>query len=114
MNLSLARAEVVLWLDATAKNHAPPGKDGAQVSPVVPEEELPGLFLDRVRRHGFDLELLPVHRAGQRLLRGFWTLHGNTFVGFQQAAEAPEEDDARLLACAALLRNDWCRGRLSK
>ena len=41
-----------------------------------------------------------------------WMYRGSTFEGFAQPPEHPDPEAARMLACAALLRNDWCRSRL--
>jgi hypothetical protein len=41
-----------------------------------------------------------------------WTHQGSQFVGFRQPPPGDTPEEAKILACAALLDNDWCRQRL--
>ena len=43
-----------------------------------------------------------------------WTHRGSSFVGFRQPPPQHIPEDALLLACGALLENDWCRERLPR
>jgi len=60
----------------------------------------------------FQLEIVSVGESEIEMFEGRWTHKGADFVGFKQPAAASTHDDAVILACAALIRNDWCRARL--
>jgi len=60
----------------------------------------------------FQLEIVSVGESEIEMFEGRWTHKGADFVGFKQPAAASTHDDAVILACAALLRNEWCRSRL--
>jgi len=60
----------------------------------------------------FQLEIVSLGDSGIKRYEGRWTHKGADFVGFKQPDPAANVDDAVILACAALLRNDWCRARL--
>jgi len=71
-------------------------------------------FLDWITKSGFDAELVEVQQDGVAAFEVHWTHHGATFVGFKQAPPAGKPEDALLLACAALLKNDWCRKQVEQ
>jgi hypothetical protein len=71
-------------------------------------------FVQWITRSGFDAHLVEVSRDGVAAFEVNWTHHGATFVGFKQAPPAGKPVDALLLACAALLQNDWCRKQLER
>ena len=68
-------------------------------------------FLSWTRPKGFELELITRSEHPHRWV-GHWVYRGSTLEGFKQPSDAESEDEARLLACAALLENAWCRARL--
>jgi hypothetical protein len=112
-DLSLARAEVALWLDSGTAQPPAPAFNRAHVEVAVPEEKLLEDFLARVALSGFELEIFPQKHLGTCRYRGYWTLRQKTVMGFHSASEAENEADARLLACAWLLRDEWSRRWLS-
>jgi hypothetical protein len=84
-----------------------------------PKSQLPGChsqiadrFLNWINRAGFEAQLVEAPTDGAAAFEVHWTHHGATFVGFKQAPSAAKPSDALLLACAALLQNDWCRKQL--
>jgi hypothetical protein len=68
-------------------------------------------FLKWLSSTPFALEIVALEDL-PGMFEGRWTHNGAAFVGFKQAPAAANPDDATILACAALLRNDWCRARL--
>jgi hypothetical protein len=60
----------------------------------------------------FRLKIVTLGEHGTPPFEGQWTHRGADFVGFKQPDPASTVDDAVILACAALLRNEWCRARL--
>ena len=74
--------------------------------------EIAQAFLKWVSSSSFALEIVSLGDAAPGMYEGRWTHKGAEFVGFKQPPAANNPDDAALLACAALLRNDWCRARL--
>jgi hypothetical protein len=75
--------------------------------------EIAEAFLKWLHSTGFALEIVALDDANAPgMFEGRWTHNGAAFVGFKQAPAAKNRADAALLACAALLRNDWCRARL--
>jgi hypothetical protein len=102
-----AREEVNAWLRDGGGELTP--QDGE-----LSKEEIAALFLERVSRAGFRLEVFPVSDGSRPDFDSHWTFADCALVGFKQPPKAHTEEDARLLACAALLRNEWCRQRLTK
>lgn len=74
--------------------------------------EIARAFLDWLKSTKFTLEIVSLHDSAPGMMEGRWTHNGAAFVGFKQPPAAKNAEDATLLACAALLRNDWCRARL--
>jgi hypothetical protein len=104
-----AREVVRRWL---GERPVAPG----ETAPVVPENiaEIVHQFLAVVGASGFALEIIHAGPSNGRAWVGYWTYRGSSFEGFRQPEDSSDPDSARLLACAALLRNDWCRARLPK
>jgi hypothetical protein len=71
-------------------------------------------FLQWINRSGFDAHLVEISQEGAAAFEVNWTHRDATFVGFKQAPPASKPVDALLLACAALLQNDWCRRQLQQ
>ena len=71
-------------------------------------------FLHWIIRSGFEAQLVETQQEGVAAFEVHWTHHGATFVGFKQAPPAAQAEDALLLGCAALLKNDWCRRQLEQ
>lgn len=76
-------------------------------------EEIVGAFLRFATASDFDLTLVNNGSAEHPEWAGHWTHRGSSFEGFRQPPGHPEPMGARLLACAALLRNEWCCARLA-
>ncbi len=76
------------------------------------DAELVQHFLIEVQTSGFALEITNKATVESPAWVGYWTYRGSTFEGFRQPADSADPDSARLLACAALLQNEWCRARL--
>jgi hypothetical protein len=74
--------------------------------------EIAKRFLTWLSATPFALEIIALAEDAPGMFEGRWTHNGAAFVGFKQAPAAANPDDATILACAALLRNDWCRARL--
>lgn len=112
-DLALARAEVIAWLRDGAINNDPMFMLGHPEEVLRQEHgEIADRFLKVVAPAGFDLEVFPVEHDGLAAFDSRWTHRAADFVGFKNPRPAALLDDARLLACAALLRNEWCRQRL--
>jgi hypothetical protein len=69
-------------------------------------------FLRWLSTSGFALEIVALTDGAPGMFEGRWTHNGAAFVGFKQPPAAATREDAAILACAALLRNDWCRARM--
>lgn len=76
--------------------------------------EIAKMFLNWIGNTAFALEIVTLTEGSPVAFEGRWTHSGDVFVGFRQPPAALNRDDAAILACAALLRNDWCRARLPK
>ena len=74
--------------------------------------EIAEAFLKWLSSTPFALEIVALEHHAPSMFEGRWTHNGAAFVGFKQPPAAANREDAALLACAALLRNDWCRARL--
>lgn len=101
---------MIAWLRDGAIDNDPMFMLGHPESVLVQKHgEIAERFLQVIKPAGFRLEVFAA-------LGGFdsrWTHREADFVGFKQPLLAANEDDAKVLACAALLRNDWCRQRLA-
>jgi len=69
-------------------------------------------FLSWVNPLGFDFTIYQYADQGNACFVVHWTHHGSEFVGFSQPPPGATPEAAKLLGCAALLQNDWCRKRL--
>jgi hypothetical protein len=110
LELGQARDEVVGWIRGLA---------GATAPDMVSADQDPqhggsiaDRFLQLIQKSGFELEIVNVGTETEPAFDPRWTHEDNHFVGFRQPPSAPTLEEAKLLACAALLRNDWCRARL--
>jgi hypothetical protein len=105
------RATVRSWLQERTASSG--GARHSAPHPVKESDaELVQHFLIDVQNSGFALEISNQGSAESPAWVGYWTYRGSTFEGFRQPQDSADPDTARLLACAALLRNDWCRARL--
>jgi hypothetical protein len=109
-----ARIEVVQWLRTPSRFPTFPallaGLPDDQLARKHPE------IAEQLRAWlgttDFQLEIVSLGEHGNGMYEGRWTHKGADFVGFKQPDPATNVEDAVILACAALLRNDWCRARL--
>ena len=105
-----AQREVLSWLRGIAGNvHCLRDEDSTHCSP----SELATRLLSHARACGFDLNLLATGSLAQPRFRGSWQWHGRV-LDLPLIPDSPDRDDARLLACAALLRDEGCRHRLAQ
>jgi hypothetical protein len=106
-----ARDEVLKWLRAPSRSPSflaglPDTRVAQQHAEIAHQLRLWLATTD------FELEIVSLDETGTNACEGRWTHKGADFVGFKQPAAASNTDDAVILACAALLRNEWCRSRL--
>jgi len=105
-DLAGARAAVLVWLSLERET---------QVPSETTAEDLITEFLRRIEGSGFTFTLgeagPPEETPRFELL---WQHRGAEFVGFHQPPAAATPEEARLLGCAALLRNEWCRSQLDR
>jgi len=110
--IDTARREVLDWL---RKDHRNPlflqSHEDSEGSAT--HEEIADRFLGWVGPLGFTLEAVNDGNDGEPKWTGHWRFRENHLVGFKQPRYANSREDAALLACAALLENEWCRSRLS-
>jgi hypothetical protein len=69
-------------------------------------------FLNWAQIAGFKLTLLAKGDLAEPRFAGSWQGGFNGFVALN-GPDAPDRDEAKLLACAALLRDEFCRARLA-
>ena len=98
-----ARARLRGWLADALPGHALPDNDAQLVS----------TFLKVIEGTGFEYQLIDLAATAERQFEVQWTHKKAQFVGFTQAPPAPSKEAALLLACDALLHNEWCRGRIN-
>jgi len=111
--VALARAEVIAWLRDGAISNDPMFMLGhPEMMLGQMHGEIADRFLKVVEPAGFQLEVIAVERNGMAAFDSRWTHRAADFVGFKGPPPAVSADDTKLLACAALLRNEWCRQRL--
>jgi hypothetical protein len=110
-SLEAARASVLEWL--RAHQHDPAlFESGSAREGEDADGKIVEMFMNCVLPEGFDFT---IHEVSDHEAAGFvvhWTHRGSGFIGFRQPPPGHTPLTAKLLACAALLRNDWCRGRL--
>jgi len=104
-----ARREVLGWLRGFS-NHAYSLRD-EDTSKNTPRE-LVTRFLSHAECAGFWLSLLATGSLAEPRFVGSWRWHDRV-VKLPHIPDAPDRDDARLLACAALLRDDLFRHRIT-
>jgi hypothetical protein len=105
--VSEARSEALAWL-RRPRNPPLPADGGVPMS----DGQIIECCLGAILGAGFEFTVVNLGTDGSPAFEVRWGHQGFSFVGFKQAPTAPTLDEAKLLACAALLRNDWCRGRL--
>ena len=69
-------------------------------------------FMSWVSQSGFGWEFINEGSSTQPSWTVHWQYRNAEFVGFRQPPSVPDRNVAGLLACAALLRNEWCFVRL--
>jgi hypothetical protein len=107
-DLHVAAQEVLAWLREGGRF---PGLLQNQTDSVSHYPEIAEKFLRYSALAEFSLEIVCLQDAPP-VFEGRWTHKGADFVGFRQPPPASTREDAAILACAALLRNDWCRSKL--
>jgi hypothetical protein len=109
--LDSACSEIGAWIRA-------PHRDAGFQRDKPPEswrdsaDEIVSTFLNWVGRSGFALQLVNHGTESAPAWVGHWTYNGNEFEGFRQPPNETDPNAARLLACAALLKNHWCCARI--
>ena len=104
-DLAAAREEVLAWLAVE-----PPISAIGKAS----DDQLLGEFLRRSEGAGFSFSVGMTGAEGSPRFELLWQHRGAEFVGFRQPPAAATPGEARLLGCAALLRNEWCRSQLER
>jgi hypothetical protein len=108
--LGSARAAVLKWLRET---HGDPHfLEDLPREKEVADATIVEQFMNSIARAGFDFT---AHEFQAEGISGFvihWTHQGSGFIGFRQPPPADTLEAAKILACAALLENEWCRSRL--
>ncbi len=110
-NLDDAREQVLAWLREPHRNARFLQEQG-EAALQGRHGEIVERFLSWVREAGFEVEMVNTGTEDCPAYEAQWRIRGCVLVGFRQPAAVPLPDDAKLLSCAALLRNDWCRNRL--
>jgi hypothetical protein len=109
--ISAARRLVLAWLREPHRN--PRFLSGAGEADLTHDHgPIVERFLSWIHPAGFDFELIDHEHGSGHVYNVHWRYHGCELIGFKQSPPAPKPDDAKLLACAGLLRNDWCCARL--
>lgn len=105
-----ARREILVWLRAGHRN---PFffKDRTDAESKA-HAEIVARFLSWVQPVGFTLQIVNEGTESEPKWSGHWRFQENDLQGFKQPPLSGSRDDARLLACAALLQNEWSRSRL--
>ena len=106
-----AFSEVLAWLQAPRRTKDFPE---GPISAGIAVPDLVSRFLTRVEHAGFALKMVNHGTKTAPAWSGHWTHCGNAFAGFKQPEDQADADAARLLSCAALLRNHWCLARLEQ
>jgi hypothetical protein len=109
--LAAARSEVFAWLCASRGD--PLRLHRGELSASRKDAEIVARFLSRVQSDGFTMELVNDGSESDPQWSGHWRYRGSHLEGFKQPTLTSSPGDAQLLACAALLKNEWCRSRLS-
>lgn len=104
-DLAAARDEVAAWLAV---------EPDAPTTAEATDERLIEAFLNRSEAAGFSFSVGMIGENGSPRFELLWQHRGAEFVGFRQPPAAATPGEARLLGCAALLRNEWCRGQLDR
>jgi hypothetical protein len=108
--LSTARGEVLAWLRQSPRNLSVGAAEGSGAG--VDDGRIVDCFVGAIVGSGFDFSMVNLGSEEAPAYEVRWLHQGFSFIGFKQAPTAPTVEAAKLLACAALLQNDWCRGRL--
>jgi hypothetical protein len=107
--LENARAQVLLWIREAHRNPLFLQESEAPEQIEQADAKIVERFVSWATPAGFNFTLEQT-AEGQFVVH--WTHCGYNFVGFRQPPPAEMPDEAKLLACAALLDNGWCRERL--
>lgn len=109
LEMDAARREVLGWLRGIAgSTHSLHDEDTARNTP----RELVTRFLSHAECAGFWLSLLATGSLEEPRFMGGWRWHDRV-VKLAHIPDAPDRDEARLLACAALLRDQLFRQRIT-
>lgn len=78
----------------------------------VRNDEVAERFLRQVTCRDFELKIFQVSEADTVVFfEARWSFCGAAIPGVATPARAHTYEEAKLLACAALLRSEWCRRR---
>ncbi len=110
-HLDTARHQVLEWLRAS---HRDPGFLSEASDLERRHSEITQRFLKWAAEGEFAGEVVQVDGADGPGYEVHWTHRGASFVGFKQPPPESTPENALLAGCAALLKNEWCRKRLSK
>ena len=105
-----ARRNVLRWLRQEHRNAL--FLPALQETDSSADEAIVERFLSWMEPAGFTLTPINDGTDDDPKWAGHWLYRGNQFVGFKQPDYVENREDALLLACAALLDNEWCRSRL--
>lgn len=109
-SIEIGREEILAWFHAERRNQ----RDLKSIAGLGADEhgKIVSHFLKLVHPAGFALEMVNDGSEADPALVGHWRFRGNHLIGFKQPPPAKTLEDAGILACAALLRNEWCGARL--
>lgn len=114
-DLAVARHEVVSWLRDGALDNDPLFILGHPEEFVaVRNDEVAERFLKRVISRDFELKIFQLNETdGAAIFESRWNFCGAAIPGVAIPPRAHTYEDAKLLACAVLLRSEWCRKRFT-
>jgi hypothetical protein len=105
-----AAITVMNWLRQPNRNPLFLNGDSGVASQL--REAIVSRFLSWLQPAGFTLTAVNEGTENEPRWACHWLYRGNQFVGFRQPDYVEKRVDALLVACAALLENEWCRSRL--
>jgi hypothetical protein len=108
--ITTARLKVLRWIQEPNRN--PRFLRSHVDADASADEAIVERFLSWVQPAGFTLTPINDGTEKEPKWAGHWLYRGNQFVGFKQPDYVENRIDSLLLACAALLENEWCRSRL--
>jgi len=79
----------------------------------VRNDEVAERFLKLVTCRDFELRIFQVHEIDSVFFEARWIFCGAVIPGVAIPSRAHTYEEAKLLACAVLLRSEWCRKRFA-